>query len=496
MPDITVSPSVLKGLLTSEGMANCIRMASNGGWHIYPTKFMVSDIIGDIVATRTTLDMFDTWYEAPISGRIVQSAECIEFLCTIPPGVAADMMYIREIYIMSETTEGQEFMLALCGIDGTASYDPAGSLKFRVMVQIQNLNLMDLFVFKYTQAQELEDHNNDPNAHPDFAAAISGVGKPTVVFNNYVASEGQTLFVDSSGGPIVIQLPRTGLRAGSKVEVFDIGWHCHIPGKEISIVSVDHLIDRRTAQFVLNQKGANVRLLYWPNIKSWVVDVGGRFHADIDHDPDENKTTLLYTEYIGKYETINIEDPGISYVKIGDTVFIRTGDPLEEQLNPEVYGIKLPSNPVAGDKVTFIDSNGNFGKNPPRVDGNGHTILGSNNYYLMDKAFGLYTFYYDAFTDDWKISIQSIKSSSVGGLQGQRYDQVFWINVPAETVLTVPEYVVGSTFAVWLEGVLCLKSDVNNGLGHYMEIGKVGEVSTRFKFWQQIPAGMNITTLS
>lgn len=490
------SPSVLKGLITTEGLANCIRMAGNGGWHIYPTKFCVSDIIGDINVNRTTLDRFDTWYEAPISGRIVQSSETIEFLCTVPPGVAADLMYVREIYLMAETTDGTEFMLAICGIDGTASYDPSGSIKFRVIVTIQNLNLMDLFVFKYTQAQEIEDHNNDPNAHPDLSSAITGVGKPIIIYNNYVASEGETLFVDSSGGPVVIQLPRTSLRPGSKVEVIDVGWKCHEQGKEITIVSVDHKIDKRNAAFVLNQMGASVRLLYWPNHKGWCVDVGGRFYADLDHKYDEAKTMLLYTEYIGKQGTVNIEKPGESEVDIDDTVFIRTGDPEVTVENPPVYGIKLPAGPAAGDRITFIDSNGNFRKNPPRVDGNGHTIQGSTAFYVMDRPFGLYSFYYDDLTKDWKVSISTTKASTAGGLQGERFEQTFWTTVPAQTVLTVPEYVVGATFTVWLEGILCQKHQTNSAIGQYAEIGIEGEPSTIFKFWDAIPAGMRITTLS
>lgn len=492
----TVSPSVLKGLITSEGLANCIRMANNGGWHIYPTKFCVSDVIGEIDATRTTLDMFETWYEAPISGRIVQNSETIEFLCTIPPGASADTRYIREIYLLAETTDGAQFLLGLCGIDGTAVYDPAGSIKFRIIVSIQNLNLMNLFVFKYTQAAELEDHNNDPNAHPDLSAAIEGVGKPTIIYNNYTASAGQTLFVDTSSGPITIQLPRTGLKSGTKIEVIDVGWQCHIPGKEISIVSVDHTIDKRRAALILNQRGAAVRLLYWPNWKGWCLDIGGRFYADIDHEVDLEEKELLYTTYLGKTDVVNIGDPGEETVKIGDTVFVNTGDPLNPVENPPQYGIKLPANPAAGDRVTIIDSNGNFWRNPPKVDGNGHTISGSNDYYVLNQAFGKYDFYYDEFTKDWKVTLNSTKAGADGGLRGKRYDQVFWTNVPAQTVLTVPEYIVGSSFAVWLDGVLCKKGEGDDQTASYQEIGNEGETSTRFKFWNTIPAGMTITTLS
>ena len=492
----TESPSVLKGCLTAEGLANCIRMASNGGWHIYPTKFCISDVIGTVDPSRTTLDRFETWYEAPISGRIVQSAETIEFLCTIPPGVAASMMYVREIYIMAETTDGTEFMVGLCGIDNGASYDPSGSLKFRILINIQNLNLSDLFVFKYTQAQELEDHDNDPNAHPDLSAAVLGVGKPIVVFNNYVASEGQTLFVDSSGGPVIIQLPRTGLRQGSRVEVVDVGWKCDEDGKQISVVSVDHKIDKRTAQFVINQKGASVRFLYWPNHKSWCIDVGGRFYADLDHAPDETLSTLLYTDYIGKAATVIINEPGEVTAKINEVIFVKTGDPAVVVDTPPTYGLNLPASPAAGDKVTFVDSNGNFSRNPPKVAGNGHTIQGSAAYYIMNKAFGLYTFYYDSITEDWKVTVQSTKASVSGGLQGERLTQVFYQIVPARTILTVPEYTVGSSFAVWLDGVLCEKHNTNSSLGTYAEIGKEGDTSTRFMFWDNIPAGMKITTLS
>lgn len=495
MADEAISPSVLKGLLTSEGLANCIRMANNGGWHIYPTKFCISDILGEISTNRTTLDMFETWYEAPISGRIVQSAESIEFLCTVPPGVTADVMPIREIYIMAESTDKKEFLLGLCGIDGTAYYDPAGSIKFRILINIQNLNLMDLFVFKYTQAQELEDHNNDPNAHPDISAAISGVGRPVIVVNNYVASPGQTLFVDSSSGPIIIQLPRTNLGAGSKVEVVDIGWQCHKEENEISIISVDHSIDKRRARFILNQRGAHVRFVYWPAQKNWCVDVGGRLSADLEHTPDSSATSLYYTEYLGHSSSTIIDRPGIVDSKPGDVIFIKTGDPEVDDPNPEQYGVRLPAEPAAGDHVTFIDCNGNWKKNPPVVDGNGHTIIGSADSLVMNRAFGLYTFYYDAYTDDWKVVVQSTRATEEGGLQGARHDQIYWSKVPAETVLTIPHYIVGTSLAVWLDGVLCKKGERTDPLASYEEIGDDGEVSSRIRFWNDIPPGMLITTL-
>jgi hypothetical protein len=163
----------IAGLITNEGLMKCIEAASNGGWHIYPTGFSVSDTVGDLLATRTYDSMNNTWFSAEISGRIVIDVHTIEFLCTIPPNSTIDANYIREVYITAVDENNKPFLLAIGQSKGDAIYDPSGTVKLRLQIAVQNLDMVDLLVFKYTQAQEIFDHNNDPNAHPSWAKKLA-----------------------------------------------------------------------------------------------------------------------------------------------------------------------------------------------------------------------------------------------------------------------------------------------------------------------------------
>lgn len=163
----------IAGLVTNEGLYKCIEAMSKGGWKIYPYGFAVSDQLGELVESRTYDSMNNTWYSDAISGRIVINVHTIEFLCTIPPNSTVDPQYIREVYITCLDEESKPFLLAVGQSKGDAIYDPSGSVKLRIQISIQNLNMVDLLVFKYTQAQEIFDHNNDPNAHPDIVIKIT-----------------------------------------------------------------------------------------------------------------------------------------------------------------------------------------------------------------------------------------------------------------------------------------------------------------------------------
>ena len=275
--------SVLKGVITNEGLSKSIEAAHNEGWHIYPKAFEVSENVGLYDVTRDYASMEATWYRAPISSRIVKSINTIEFICEIPPQQTASEKYIRELYVIAEDNNGVEFLLAFCAIDGDAEYDPAGSTKFRVQISIQNLNMTDLYVFKYTQAQEVADHNVDPNAHQDIRKLVTGAVQSVTINNNYYANMGDTIFVDSRTNAVYIDLPNTKLQLGTRVTVMDVGKACNYVGKEIVVrrngeATIDNIAD----DFQIDMPGAHVDFFYNPTRKTWMLNIGGRFYGSFE----------------------------------------------------------------------------------------------------------------------------------------------------------------------------------------------------------------------
>jgi len=155
------------GLVTNQGLDYSKQAAANLGWYIVPTGFAVSATAGSIVKSRTYADMKPTWYSALISSVQVISYNSIQFTCTIPPGSSLIQMNVGEIYLTAilNTTN---FLLLIAQPDAVITYDPEGTLTFRLLVNIANLDLSDNYVFSYTQAVEINEHNTDINAHPDF----------------------------------------------------------------------------------------------------------------------------------------------------------------------------------------------------------------------------------------------------------------------------------------------------------------------------------------
>ena len=155
------------GLVTDEGLDYSKQAAANIGWYIVPTGFAIAKTAGSLDTSRTYADMKPTWYSALISSIQVLSYNSIQFTCTIPPDSTLIQTNIGEIYLtaMLNTTN---FLLLIAQPDVTITYDPDGSLTFRLIVSIANLDLSSNYVFSYTQATEINEHNTDINAHPSF----------------------------------------------------------------------------------------------------------------------------------------------------------------------------------------------------------------------------------------------------------------------------------------------------------------------------------------
>jgi len=152
------------GLFTDDGMLKVIEAQNNAGFKIYPINFGVSEIAGDFLTTRDSAN--SQWYNAPISSASVIGQNTVVLVCDIPPGVVASVKEVNEIYIFAEDIFAADFLLAFGQPTVDISYDPAGRLKFNLQLTLDNVDLTDTFEFVFTQATEINEHNNDTNAHP------------------------------------------------------------------------------------------------------------------------------------------------------------------------------------------------------------------------------------------------------------------------------------------------------------------------------------------
>lgn len=401
----TASLNNIKGIITNEGLSKSIEAQAREGWKIYPRAFACSEILGLFDTTRDTSSMYETWYEAPISGVVVQGVNTLEFLCTIPPGSTADNKFIREIYVTALDEADNLFLLGLGQIEGDVQYNPGGATKLRILISIQNVNISGLYEFKYTQATEIEDHNNDPNAHPDIRALLTGAASSTIINNNYFAQPGDTIFVNSQNNAVKVSLPVQNLVLGTRVTVVDVGLAGATPGRDIIVARNGNKIDDREEDFRIDTSGGCATFWWYPGKSSWMVDIGGRFYRPAPSTLQPG--TLRLSQYLDPSQlfqtgsfTPEYPEPGTITGLAGQVLFINT--------TSKASTVKLPPNPSSGERVQIIDARGNAQTYNIRVSGNGRRINGTTNDYVININNASVTFVWDDANANWCVDYGGI----------------------------------------------------------------------------------------
>jgi len=165
------------GVFTDLAIVKARQALNNDGFQIYPTSFGVSRVADALDPLRTAANA-GLWYQGIISSRVVVSDTTIKFVCTIPPGVIPPLTTdtIREIYLFGQDGLFVDFLMSIGHPSTPIVYDPSGSITLELELALSNVDLSSLFVFTYTQAQELGEHNTDPNAHPELVDAVNRAG--------------------------------------------------------------------------------------------------------------------------------------------------------------------------------------------------------------------------------------------------------------------------------------------------------------------------------
>jgi hypothetical protein len=164
------------GIITNEGVTKSIALLNEQGYKILPYRFAVSEQIGGFNKFRDLASILPTWYDGLISNAVRISPNTIQFSCNIPAGTAPEPRYTREVYVIAKDENDDDFLLGLGHPSSELTYDPEGELRIRIQFTIDNIDIADLYTFLYTQATEIEDHNNDSNAHPVLRQAMNKAG--------------------------------------------------------------------------------------------------------------------------------------------------------------------------------------------------------------------------------------------------------------------------------------------------------------------------------
>lgn len=165
------------GIITDLGLSTSQLAANNEGFHLVPVSFGVSDQAGTLDPARTTPNA-GQFYTAAISSRVIIDQNTIKFVLTIPPNQipSGTFKIIREIYLNINDNLNQPFLFAIGQPTDEIRYNADDQVTLELEMSITNLDLTANFVFEFTQATEISEHNLDPNAHTEVKEALRKAG--------------------------------------------------------------------------------------------------------------------------------------------------------------------------------------------------------------------------------------------------------------------------------------------------------------------------------
>lgn len=163
------------GIFTDLGISKAIDAESNAGFKIHPMTFGVSRDIGTFATSRTAPNA-GMWYQAAISSAVKIDQNTVKIVCTIPQNASLVNEDIKEIYIFGEDEFFVEYLLCLGQPTEVIRYDIDGTTTLELQMSLVNVDLTDNMIFNNTMAIELEEHESDPNAHPEIAKALAKHG--------------------------------------------------------------------------------------------------------------------------------------------------------------------------------------------------------------------------------------------------------------------------------------------------------------------------------
>jgi hypothetical protein len=182
------------GLITDEGLRKSAEAQGFAGWKIYPESFGVSSEKGALEESRDYGSRKPVWYSAAISGSYFLDNNSLIVFLTIPPLAVDGDRLISEIYLVAKDNFGDEFLLAFAQFDPVLEYMENGSLTVRLLLTAQNLDFSSFLEFKYTQAEEIAQHNINDDSHPYLRDLLARRGITAFASENKFLGQGMDPF--------------------------------------------------------------------------------------------------------------------------------------------------------------------------------------------------------------------------------------------------------------------------------------------------------------
>lgn len=210
-----------------------------------------------------------------------------------------------------------------------------------------------------------------------------------IITTDYVASVGELVFTDTTGGSFKITLPNSGIRRGDRVVICDINssWTTD----PLTVIHNGLKIDGNVEDFVLDVAKSFVSFVFVGPEYGWKLDVGGSSILGKDFRLDE-----VYVYQSADYTAV-----------ANDAVMCNTSGGS--------FTVTLPELPIFGTKVRVLDSKGYFNQFPLYVNPNGKKILGSSNNYTINNKNAICQFIFEGENQGWLVDVGGSQQLIDGG---------------------------------------------------------------------------------
>ena len=160
-------------IILIKGVGKAIEAQNNAGYNINLTSFGISETAGLFSKDRTSPNT--VWFKDLVTNTIKIDDNTIELTCYVPPN-ALDRVTnlpvvgnknVGEVYVYGLDENNDEFVFAIAQPDVVETYSHTGALEFRIQLTLQNVTVDSVYSFRYTQAQEINLHDESPIAHPN-----------------------------------------------------------------------------------------------------------------------------------------------------------------------------------------------------------------------------------------------------------------------------------------------------------------------------------------
>ena len=274
--------------LTDIGLQKSQEASHNTGYFIKPVTFGVSQGKGIYSSSRSF--PYSMWYQALISSYQIIDANTVAFYCDIPEDAYPTNNVINEIYLFAQDFEFNSFLLCLGQID-ELKYIPGTSIRLKIVISILQFDILSVYKFENSIAKDIEEHNNDPNAHSNLHVGTNK-SNTVVIDKDTVLNAGDVVYCNTNK-QITLILPSTNITNGDSITVID---HSGTANENHIIISSNNSIDGSNQDFVINQSGGKVTF-FWNSQKNiWNVDIEGRLNNAMPQGFNPNRK-VYYTDY-------------------------------------------------------------------------------------------------------------------------------------------------------------------------------------------------------